>query len=224
MVTVVTVVNLTCILIASNCYVFVATNEQVFFGLKINAERTKLLRLNISNTEKVQVDGQDMEEMESFVYLSANVSNEGGTEDNTKARLGKARLAYNKLDKFWKNSQFTIRTKVNVFKSSVISVLLYGCETWRTTKADEKKLDAFLHQSLRRILKIYWPMRIANEEVRRRAGIRETISDPLARQRWTWLGHVLRMWVFGGLYLPDRDRNERRLSQFEYEKNVEIAS
>ena len=138
MVTVVTVVNLTCILIASNCYVFVATNEQVFFGLKINAEKTKLLRLNTSNTEKVQVDGQDIEEVESFVYLSANVSNEGGTEDDIKARLGKARLAYNKLDKFWKNSQFAIRTKVNVFKSSVISVLLYGCETWRTTKADEK--------------------------------------------------------------------------------------
>jgi len=124
----VTVVNLTCILIASNCYVFVATNEQVFFGLKINAEKTKLLRLNTSNTEKVQVDGQDIEEVESFVYLSANVSNQGGTEDDIKARL----------DKFWKNSQVTIGTKVNVFKSSVISVLLYGCETWRTTKADEK--------------------------------------------------------------------------------------
>ena len=108
------------------------------------------------------------------MYLSANVSNEGGTEDDIKARLGKARVAYNKLDKFWKNSQFTIKTKINVFKSNVISVLLYGCETWRTTKADDKKLDAFLHKSLRRILKICWPMRITNEEVRRRAGIRET--------------------------------------------------
>jgi len=36
-------------------------------------------------------------------------------------------------------------------------------------------------------------MRITNEEVRRRAGIRETISDQVARRRWTWLGHVLRM-------------------------------
>ena len=154
--------------------------------------RAKLLRLNTPNTEKVKIDGQDIEEVESFVYLGANFSNEGGTENDIKARLGKARVAYNKLDKFWKNSQFTIKTKVNVFKSNVISVL-YGCETWRTTKADEKKLDAFLHKSLRRILKIYWPMRITNEEVRRRAGIRETISDPVARQRWTWLGHVLRM-------------------------------
>ena len=76
-------------------------------GLKINPEKTKLLRLNTSNTEKVQVDGQDIEEVESFVYLGANVSNEGGTEGDMKARLGKARVAYNKLEKFWKNSQFT---------------------------------------------------------------------------------------------------------------------
>ena len=76
--------------------------------------------------------------MESFVYLGANLSNKGGTEDDIKARLGKARVPYNKLDKFGKNSQFTIKTKINVLKSNVISVLLYGCETWRTTKADEK--------------------------------------------------------------------------------------
>ena len=62
--------------------------------LKINAEKTKLLRLNTSNTEKVQVDGQDIEEVESFVYLGANLSNEGGTEGDIKARLGKARVAY----------------------------------------------------------------------------------------------------------------------------------
>ena len=36
-------------------------------------------------------------------------------------------------------------------------------------------------------------MHITNEEVRRRAGIRETISGQVARRRWTWLGHVLRM-------------------------------
>ena len=93
-------------------------------GLKINAEKTRLLRLNTSNTEKVQVDGQVIEKVESFVYLGANVSNKGGTEDDIKARLGKARVAYNKLDKFWKNNQFTIKTKINVFKSNVISVVV----------------------------------------------------------------------------------------------------
>ena len=60
------------------------------------------------------------------------------------------------------------------------------------TKTDEKKLVAFLHKSLRRMFKIYWPMRVTNEEIRARAGL-ETISKQVARRRWTWLGHVLRM-------------------------------
>ena len=71
-------------------------------------------------------------------------------------------------------------------------MLLYGCETWRMTLQDGKRLDTFLHRCLRRILKIYWPMRITNEEIKRRAGI-EKISEIVQRLRWAWLGHVLRM-------------------------------
>ena len=77
-------------------------------------------------------------------------------------------------------------------KSNVIAVLLYGCESWRMTKGDEAKLDTFQHKCLRRLLKIYWPMRVSSEEVRRRANT-ETISELVWKRRWTWIGHVLCM-------------------------------
>ena len=60
------------------------------------------------------------------------------------------------------------------------------------TKRDEAKLDTFLHKRLRRLLKIYWPMKVSNEEVRRRART-YTISEQIRRWRWRWIGHVLRM-------------------------------
>ena len=60
------------------------------------------------------------------------------------------------------------------------------------TKRDEVKLDTFLHKCLRRLLKIYWPMKVSNEEVRRRARTC-TISEQIRRRRWRWIGHVLRM-------------------------------
>ena len=85
-------------------------------------------------------------------------------------------------------------TKIRIFKSNVVAVLLYGCDSWIMTKRDEAKLDTFLHKCLRRILRIYWPMRVSNEEVRRRARTC-TISA-----RWRWIGHVLRM---------DRHQNPR---------------
>ena len=161
-------------------------------GLKINSEKTKLLTLNTTINEKVQVGDHVIDDVENFVYLGARVSTSGGTEDDIKARLGEARAAYSKLGKNWKNSQLTSKNMIKIFKSNVILVLLYGCKTWRMTQTDEKTLDTILHKSLCRILKIYWPMRITKEEIRRRTGM-ETISRQVARRRWVWLGHVLRM-------------------------------
>ena len=42
-------------------------------------------------------------------------------------------------------------------------MLLYGCETWRMTKKDKVKLDTFLHKHLRKMLRIYWVMRVIDK-------------------------------------------------------------
>ena len=41
-------------------------------------------------------------------------------------------------------------------------------------------------------MKMYWPMRISNKEISRRANI-SIISEQIFRQRWKFIGHVLRM-------------------------------
>ena len=82
--------------------------------------------------------------------------------------------------------------KLRLFNSNVLSVLLHGCETWKMTKEDERRLDVFQHRCLRRILKIRWPMRVSNQEVRRQANITTTISHEVRRRRWRMIGHVLR--------------------------------
>ena len=73
-----------------------------------------------------------------------------------------------------------------------LGVLLYGCESWRMTKRDANKLDVFLHKSVRRIMKIYWPMKTSNEEIRNRVNI-STISEQILRRRWKFIGHIPRM-------------------------------
>ena len=83
-----------------------------------------------------------------------------------------------------------METKLKIFKSNVITSLLYGFETWRMNKRDATKLD--VSQSLRRLMKIYLPMRISNKEIRKRANI-STISEQIFRQRWKFIGHVLRI-------------------------------
>ena len=60
------------------------------------------------------------------------------------------------------------------------------------TKRDEDKLDSLQHKCLRKILKIPWPMKVTNKEVRERTRS-ERISTQIKTRRWRWIGHVLRM-------------------------------
>lgn len=161
-------------------------------GLPISTVKTELMRWNSPTIEMVQVDGKELEEVLKFVYLGGTLTQKGDSEEDIRSRLGKARAAFSKLRNIWKSSQLKLNTKLKIFKSNVVAVLLYGCETWRMTKSDETKLDVFLHKSLRRLMKIYWPMKVSNKEIHNRANI-SPISEQIFRRRWKFIGHILRM-------------------------------
>ena len=60
---------------------------------------------------------------------------EGGTDADVKNRINKARVIFNILGKVWSAKNISRGTKMKIFNLNVKSVLLYGAETWRTTKA-----------------------------------------------------------------------------------------
>ena len=68
---------------------------------------------------------------------------------------------------FYKLSKVCRKTKITIFKTNVVAIVLYGCETWRMTKEDEYKLNVFQHKCSRKILKVYWQMKISNKEIRK---------------------------------------------------------
>ena len=107
---------------------------------------------------------------------------EGGTE-YIKNKLRKARGAFQIVTKLWNTSEIRKKTKVKMYKTLLRPVLLYGCETWKMTKGDEKKLDAFLFNCSRAILRIGWPVRMSNERIIEMTRINR-IGDEI-RPRWT---------------------------------------
>ena len=84
-----------------------------------------------------------------------------------------------------------MRTKLRIFNSNVKSVLLYGCETWRTTKTMQQKIQTFFNTCLRRIYKIQWQEKIRNEDLWEQAG-QETVAKQILRRKWGWIGHTIR--------------------------------
>lgn len=92
--------------------------------------------------------------MEAFTYLSSIIDRQGGTDADVRARFGKARAAYLQLKNIWSSKVVLTRTKIRLFNSNVKSVLLYGAETWRTTKTTIRKVQTFINSCLGRILQI----------------------------------------------------------------------
>ena len=115
----------------------------------------------------------------------------GGTEADIKARISKAQISFKSLNNIWKAKEISVKTKLRIFNSNVKSVLMYGCETWATTKSCIKRLQTFINKCLRRLLKIRWTDRIRNEEVWERAQ-HVPVDKEIGRRRWKWIGHTLR--------------------------------
>nr|KAG5711574.1 hypothetical protein BaRGS_016756 [Batillaria attramentaria] len=160
-------------------------------GLKINRKKTELMKINTTANTPVTVGGEPIREVESFAYLGSVVDGQGGTDRDVTARIGKARAAMVMLKNVWASKVVSIRTKLRIFNSNVKSVLLYGCETWRTTKTMQQKIQTFLNTCLRRIFNIRWPEKIRNEELWERAG-QEPVAKQILRRKWGWIGHTLR--------------------------------
>ena len=60
--------------------------------------------------------------MWKVVYHGAKVNKQGGSASDIRAQLGKAKVSFNKLNKVWKSSLFSRKTKITIFKTSVVAV------------------------------------------------------------------------------------------------------
>ncbi|CAH8568851.1 unnamed protein product [Schistosoma intercalatum] len=108
-------------------------------GLNIHKGKSKILRYNTACTNPITIDGEDLEDVKTFTYLGI-IGEQGGSDADVKARIGKARAAYLQLKDIWNSKQLSTKTKVRIFNTNVKTVLLYGAETWRTTKAIIQKI------------------------------------------------------------------------------------
>ncbi|VDP22663.1 unnamed protein product [Schistosoma margrebowiei] len=137
-----------------------AASEAV--GLNIHKGKSKVLQYNTACTDPITIDGKDMEDVKTFTYLGSIIDEQGGSDADVKARIGKARTAYLQLRNIWNSKQLSTNTKVRIFNTNVKTVLLYGAETWRTTKSIIQKIQVFINSCLRKILQIRWPDTISN--------------------------------------------------------------
>ena len=98
------------------------------------------------------LNGSSQKLVDKFTYLGSIVSL---TVTDINTQLAKAWTAIDRLSVTWK-SNLIDKMKRSFFQAAVVSILLYGCTTWKSTKRMEKKLDDNYTRMLRSILYSPW--------------------------------------------------------------------
>ncbi|VDP64617.1 unnamed protein product [Schistosoma curassoni] len=151
--------------------------------LNIHKGKTKDFKYNTKNSNPITLDGEALEDVESFTYLGSIIDEQGGSDADVKARIGKASAVFLQLKKIWNSKQLSTNIKVTIFNTNVKAVLLYGAETWRTTTTTTiKKVQVFISGCLRKILNIHWPDTISNSLLWERTN--QLPAEEEIRKRW----------------------------------------
>ena len=67
------------------------------------------------------------------------------------------------LDSVVKSRDVTLPTKLRLVKGMDFPVVMYGCESWTTKKAEHQRIGAFELRCWRRLLRVPWTTRRSNQ-------------------------------------------------------------
>ena len=107
-------------------------------GLKLNIQKTKIMASGPITSW--QIDGETVAD---FIFWGCKITADGDCSHEIKRRLLLGRKVMTILDSILKSRDITLPTKVCLFKAMVFPVVMYGCESCTTKKAEHRRIDAF---------------------------------------------------------------------------------
>ena len=103
-------------------------------GLKLNNQ--KMMIMASGPITSWQIDGETMETVRDFLLGGSKITADGDYSHEIKRHLLSGRKAMTNLDSILKSRDITLLTKVHLVKVMVFPVVMYGCESWITKKAE----------------------------------------------------------------------------------------
>ena len=128
------------------------------------------------------LNGSKLDQVKDFMYLGSWVDS---SQKDISTRIAKAWSTLSKINTIWK-SPMNNSLKIQLFRSTVETVLLYGSNTWTLTKTLARKLDGTYTRLLRAALNVSWRRHLTNDEL---YGNLPKMTDTIKERRLCFSGH-----------------------------------
>jgi len=130
----------------------VATKET---GLEVNAHKIKYMVMsrnrNAGRGHSVKIDNSSIERVEEFKYLGTTLTEQNSIQGEIKSRLKLGNACYHSVQHLLSSRLVSKNFKIKIYRTIILPVVLYGCETWSLTLREERRLSVFENRVLRKV-------------------------------------------------------------------------
>ena len=95
------------------------------------------------------------------------------------------------LDSRFKSRDTTLPTEVRLVKAIVFPVVMYGCESWTVKTAECRSIDAFELWCWRRLLRVPWTARRANQSILKEISPECSLEGQMLKLKFQYFGHLM---------------------------------
>ena len=103
-------------------------------NLDLSIQKTKIMASSPITSR--QIDREKMETVTDYIFLGSKIIADGDCSHEIKRCLLLGRKAMTNLDSVFKSRDITLLIKVHIVKTMAFPVVMYGCESWTTKKAE----------------------------------------------------------------------------------------
>ena len=106
-------------------------------------------------------------------------------------RLLLGRKVMTNLDSILKSRDITFPTEVHPVKAMVFLVVMNGCEIWTIKKAECRRTDASELWCWRRLLRVPWTARRANQSILKEISPEYSLEGMMLKPKLQYFGHLM---------------------------------
>ena len=99
--------------------------------------------------------------------------------------------SYDQLDNILKSRDITLPTKVHLVKAMIFPIVMYGCESWTTKKAEGRRIDDFELWCWRRLLRVPWTARRSNQSILKEISPEYSLEGLMLKLKHQYFGHLM---------------------------------